>query len=67
MEKSRYEEEQYCWLRIHRLFMRAMMALELHLGGVGKYVSQIWGQTVRSWEYGDLQVGAGPLPTYTTL
>jgi hypothetical protein len=26
-----------------------------HLGGVGKYVSQIWGWSVHSWESGDLQ------------
>jgi hypothetical protein len=26
----------------------------LHLGGVGKYVSQIWGWSVHSWESGDL-------------
>jgi hypothetical protein len=31
-----------------------MMALVLHLGGVGEYVSQIWGQTVRSRESGNL-------------
>jgi hypothetical protein len=30
------------------------MALVLHLGGVGEYVSQIWGQSVRSRESGDL-------------
>ncbi len=27
----------------------------LHLGGVGKYVSQIWGWSVHSQESGDLQ------------
>jgi hypothetical protein len=35
------------------MFMRAMMALVIHLGGVGKYVSQIWGRTVLSWKSGD--------------
>jgi hypothetical protein len=39
-----------------RLFMRAMLALVLHLGGFGKYVSQIWGQTVCSQESRDLQI-----------
>jgi hypothetical protein len=35
--------------------MRARMALVLHLGGVGKYVSQIWGWSVHAWESRDLQ------------
>ncbi len=35
--------------------MRAMMALVLQLVGVGKYVSQIWGQSVSSRESGVLQ------------
>jgi hypothetical protein len=30
------------------------MALVLHLEGVDKYVSQIWGRTVSSQESGDL-------------
>jgi hypothetical protein len=34
--------------------MRALIALVLHLGGVGKYVSQIWGWSVHSLESGDL-------------
>jgi hypothetical protein len=34
--------------------MRAKKTLVLHLGGVGKYVSQIWGWYVHSWESGDL-------------
>jgi hypothetical protein len=31
----------------------------LHLGGVGKYVSKIWGWSVHSQESGDLQVLIG--------
>ncbi len=34
--------------------MRAMMALVLHLGGVGEYVTQSWGQSVHPQESGDL-------------
>jgi hypothetical protein len=37
--------------------MRAMMALVLHLGGVGEYMSQILGWTVCFWESGDLHLG----------
>jgi hypothetical protein len=36
------EEEQYWWETIPRLFMRAMLDLMLHLGGVGECVRLIW-------------------------
>jgi hypothetical protein len=36
--------------------MRAMMALVLHLGGVGKCVRLIWEWSVHNQESGDLQV-----------
>jgi hypothetical protein len=38
--------------------MRAMMALMLHLGGVGECVRLIWGWSVHNQESGDLQGGA---------
>ncbi len=37
------------------------MALTLHLGGVGKYVRQIWGWSVHFWESGDLHTLAATL------
>ncbi len=53
-DKSRYEEEQYWRKTMPRLFMRAMMALMLHLGGVDKYLTLIWGWSGHPKESGDL-------------
>jgi hypothetical protein len=53
MKKSSIGGKQYLET-IPRLFMRAMMALVLHLGGVGECERLIWEWSVHSQESGDL-------------